>query len=179
VSGGALTLHMNGADALTTTAASDGVPTLSALEWRSHITDAASAGQVTANGTFWWWAGYQHTGDFTPSDPWIVWIMRGPTDLHGERKITGSANCATGCNGGTVTPDNAYHWYRVERDAAATRFYIDGVLSGSAIADPNTTDYSVMLRNWAVASDLVVDWIRARALVTPEPTVTVGAETVP
>jgi hypothetical protein len=67
----------------------------------------------------------------------------------------------------------------VERDAAATRFYIDGVLSGSAIADPNTTDYSVMLRNWAVASDLVVDWIRARALVTPEPTVTVGAETVP
>jgi hypothetical protein len=36
-----------------------------------------------------------------------------------------------------------------------------------------------MLRNWAVTSDLVVDWIRGRALASPEPAVTVGAETTP
>jgi len=36
-----------------------------------------------------------------------------------------------------------------------------------------------MLRNYAVTSDLLVDWIRARTLASPEPAVTVGAETVP
>jgi hypothetical protein len=178
VAGGTLTLHMNTADAVSTVAANDTVPTLSALEWRSHVTDSASAGQVTPNGTFWWWAGYQRSGDFTPADPWIIWIQRAATDLHGERKITGSANCANGCNTPTVTPDNNYHWYRIERDAAATRFYSDGVISGSAIVDPNSTDYSVMIRNWAVTSDLVVDWIRGRALASPEPVVTVGGELV-
>jgi hypothetical protein len=179
VGGGALTLHMNTQDAVTTLAASDKVPTLSALEWRSRITDATSGGQTVGTDTFWSWIGYQHTGDFTASDPWIIWIIRAPTDLHGERKITGSANCANGCNSATVAPDNAYHWYRIERDPAATRFYIDGALSGSAIVDPNTVDYSVMIRNYALTSDLIVDWIRARSLATPEPTVTVGAETAP
>ena len=179
VSGGNVTLHQNGQDAITTVAASDNVPTLSAVEWRSRVTDAASAGQVTANGTFWWWAGYQRTGvDFMPADPWIVWIQRSATDLHGEQKVGGSATCASGCNAGTVTPDNNYHWYRVERNAAATRFYIDGVLSAPAISDANGVDYSIMLRNWAVTSDLVVDWVRARALASPEPTVTVGGEIV-
>ncbi|HXU69792.1 MAG TPA: hypothetical protein VN947_10710 [Polyangia bacterium] len=180
VGSGTLTLHKNTADAVTTVAASDTVPLLSALEWRARQTDPTSTGQSTTDGTFWSWIGYQHTGDFSPSDPWIVWIVRGPTDLHAERKITGSASCAGAdqCNGPTIAPDAVNHVYRIERDAATTRFYYDGGLSYT-IADPNTVDYAVMIRNYAVTSDLVVDWIRGRALASPEPAVTVGAEATP
>lgn len=174
--GGVATLRKNQQDALTTTAASDGVPTSSVVEWRSLMTDPASAGQVTANGTFWWWVGYQHTGDFDPSEPWLVWIQRSATDLHGEVKDSSSANCASaaGCLTNSVPAlDTSFHWYRIERDAAQTRFYVDGTAM-TPVNDANSVDYSVMLRNWAVTSDLQVDWIRARALVSPEPTVTVG-----
>jgi hypothetical protein len=175
--GGNLSLHANGSDGVTTTAASDGVPTLSALEWRSRVSDPSSAGQVTANGTFWYWYGYQHTGDFTPSDPWVIFIARAANEIHAERKITGAGSCTAGCVGVPVILDNAFHWYRIERSPAATRFYFDGALSYS-VNDPNDTDYSVMLRNWAVTSSSQIDWIRARALATPEPTVGIGAETV-
>ena len=33
-----------------------------------------------------------------------------------------------------------------------------------------------MVRNYQAAGDVQVDWIRARARVTPEPAVTLGAE---
>ena len=180
VGGGNITFHQNAQDAVTTIAASDAVPLLSAIEWRARQTDPASTGQSTPDGTFWSWIGYQHTGDFSPSDPWIVWIVRGPTDLHAERKILTSTNCAGAnqCNGPTIAPDASYHVYRIERDAATTRFYYDGTLSYT-IADVNNADYSVMLRNYAVTSDLLVDWIRGRALASPEPAVTVGPETAP
>jgi hypothetical protein len=179
VGGGSLTLHKNGADAIAT-GVNDPVPTLNVVEWHSYVTDASSAGQMTTNGTFWWWIGYQD--NFTPGDPWIVWIQRsgGPIDVHGEQKISTSTVCNNTCTGPMIAIDNAYHWYRIERDVNTTRFYYDGALSYS-IVDPNTnsTDHPLMLRNFGVTSDLVVDWIRARALVSPEPAVTVGAETAP
>lgn len=178
VGGGALTLTRNTQDAVTTNAASDGVPTHSALEWRARLTDAASGGQTVGGNIFWSWIGYQRSGDFNPVDPWCVWIVRGPTEIRGERKIPSSALCSGGCDGPTLPPDNVFHWWRIERDAVATRFYRDGVLSYS-VDDPNDVDYAVMVRNYAVASDLVVDWIRGRELARPEPTVTVGAETTP
>lgn len=174
VGGGNLTLHMNGSDALMTTATT---PAVTVVEWRSRVTDPASAGQVTPNGTFWWWVGFQDS--FTPADPWIVWIQRsgGPVDVHGERKISSSSVCNNGCNGPSIAVDNAFHWYRIERDVNTTRWYYDGALSYS-VDDPNNAAHPLMLRDWGVTSDLVVDWIRTRALITPEPTVTVGAEVV-
>jgi hypothetical protein len=179
VGGGTITMHQGMQDAVTTNATTDTLATLSALEWRSKLTDPASAGQVVGSDTFWWWIGYQHEGDFDPSDPWIVWIQRSgsPVDVHGERKIPSSATCMNGCNGAPVSPavDTNFHVYRIERDAAATRFYYDGVLSYS-ISDPNNTDHSAMIRDYSITSDLVVDWIRGRALTEPEPAVTVGAE---
>ena len=180
VGGGTITFHKNGQDAVTTVPASDGVDTLSVVEWRSKLTDPASAGQVVGTDTFWSWVGYQRDGDFTPADPWMVWIVRGPTDLHAERKIPTSATCMAegACNGPSVTPDATYHVFRIERDAAATRYYLDGALS-YAIDDPNNQDHSLMMRNYAVTSDLVVDWIRARSLASPEPAVIVGPETTP
>ncbi len=178
VGGGTITLHKNAQDAVTTTAASDNLPALNVLEWRSKQTDPTSAGQPVGGDTFWSWIGYQHTGDFTPNDPWIIWIVRSATDIHGEQEVTGTS-CADNCLTTTSTPDANYHVYRIERDVAATRFYLDGVLSGSPIAVTNATDFSVMLRNYAITSDLVVDWIRGRALASPEPAVSVGSETTP
>jgi len=177
VSGGALTLHMNGQDGLITTASA---PAQCVLEWRSRMTDPASAGQVTANGTFWWWIGFQD--NFTPAEPWIIWIQRSgaPVDVHGERKVSSSTVCnnGNGCIGPATVVDNAYHWYRIERDVNTTNWYYDGVQSYT-IGDPNNAAHPLILRNWGVTSDLLVDWVRARLLITPEPTVTVGAETVP
>ena len=179
VANGNLTLHQNSDEAISS-GTLDTVPTLCVLEWRSKMTAPASAGQVTANGTFWWWIGFQDT--FSPAQPWIVWIQRNgsPVDVHGERNIASSGVCMNNCLGPPVAPpvDGNYHWYRIDRDAFETRWYYDGALSDS-VADPNNTDHPVMLRNWAVTSDLDVDWIRARALASPEPAVTVGAETVP
>ena len=175
VGSGTLTLHRNSLDAITTVAASDGVPTLSALEWRARVTDFTSAGQLVGNDVFWSWIGYQRTGDFTAAAPWILWALRSPADIHAERKVTTGTACSTACEGGAIVPDNAYHWYRIERDPTVTRYYRDGVLS-YMVADGNDLDYSVLARNYAVTSDLVVDWIRARGLVAPEPGVAVGAE---
>jgi hypothetical protein len=175
VTGGNLVLHQNGSDGLATTAANDGVPTLSALEWRSRVTNSSSAGQVTPNGTFWYWVGYQHTGDFSPSDPWLIWIQRAGNEEHAERKYSAGASCSAGCAGLPVAQDSNFHWFRIERDPGATRFYRDGVLA-STITENNDADWSVMIRDWAVTSDLQVDWIRARMLANPEPTVTLGPE---
>ena len=181
VGSGNLTLHQNLQEGITS-GTMDTVLTLSVLEWRSRMTAPSSAGQVTSNGTFWWWIGFQDT--FTPADPWIIWVQRNgnPVDVHGERKISTSSVCASGCSTAAVTPavDSSYHWYRIERDANETRWFYDGAqVMGSPVGDANNMDHPVMLRNYAVTSDLLVDWIRARALASPEPAVTVGAETVP
>jgi hypothetical protein len=179
VGGGNLTLHQNLQEAIMTST-NDNVPTLNVLEWRSKMTVPSSAGQVTSNGTFWWWVGFQD--NFTPADPWIIWIQRNgsPVDVHGERKIASPSVCANGCNTAAQVVDASFHVYRIARDVNETRWYYDGVQAmNSPVADPNNTTHPVMLRNWAVTSDLLVDWIRGRALITPEPTVTVGAETIP
>ncbi len=182
VGSGFLTLHQNTQEAIMTQSATV-LPTLSVLEWRSKMTLPTSAGQVDGTtGTFWWWIGFQDS--FTPADPWIIWIQRNgnPVDVHGERKIASSSVCASGCSTSTVTPavDNNYHWYRIERDVNETRWFYDGVqVAGSPISDPNNSTHPVMLRNWAVTSDLNVDWIRGRQLLSPEPTVTVGPQTIP
>lgn len=181
VGSGVLLLHQNSQEGVITDGANDKIPVLSVIEWRSKMTAPASAGQVTADGTFWWWVGFQD--NFTPADPWIIWIQRGnsPVDVHGERKISSSSVCnMSQCTGPTVTPavDSNFHVYRIERDVNDTRWFYDGVQSYT-IADPNNSDHPLIIRNWAVTSDLQVDWIRARALAAPEPTVTVGAETSP
>jgi hypothetical protein len=177
VSGGFLTLHQNGADGVRSDYLNDKVPILSAFEARVRVTNPASAGQVTANGTFWYWWGYQHQNDFIESDPWDLFIGRNPNEVHGEVKVN-PGNCyPTMCSAATVTIDTNFHWYLIQRQSTQTRYTVDGLAQG-AITDNNTGDYSLMLRDYAVTSDVVVDWVRARSLANPEPTVTVGAEEV-
>lgn len=173
---GTVTLRAGQQDALTTNASTDSVPTESALEVVARITDPTSAAQTTPNGNFYYWFGFQHTGDFTPSDPWIVWIARAMGAVQAEQEISGSPSCASDCTAPSALPqDTSYHSYVVQRAPGATRFVRDGTPYFS-VNDPTTTDYSLMVRNWSLSSDLVVKLVRARPLVDPEPGVTLGPE---
>lgn len=170
---GKLILRANQLDALTTNAATDSIPIVSGFEISADVTNQDSDPTVHPNGTFYYWFGYQHTGDFTESSPWCIWIARGKGQLHTEQNSP--VGCEAGCEGPYITQDTAQHYYAIERDTGATRFYRDGTLSFTATVT-NSGDYSLMLRNFAAASELQVDWVRARARVTPEPSVTVGNE---
>ena len=173
VVGGKLVLRANHQDALTTTAASDNIPIVSAVELVAKVVDPGSTSTTVPDGTFYYWFGYQHAGDFSASDPWAVWIARGPNAIGGEQKSP--VGCEAGCNGGLVTQNTASRYYQIERDPAATRFYVDGTLSYTA-AVTNSSDYSVMIRNYLATSDLQIEWIRARARVSPDPTVALAPE---
>lgn len=174
VTGGKLVLRANRTDAITTTAASDGIPPTSAFEVIATVKNPQSDPTTpNMNGTFYYWFGYQHTGDFNESDPWIVWIARGKGAVGAEQRSP--VGCEPGCDGTPIAQDTQPHHYVIERDPGATRFYRDGVLSYTA-AVTNSGDYSLMVRNFLATSELEVDYVRARARVAPEPIVTLGAE---
>ena len=173
-SAGKLVLRAGRTDALTTNAATDNVPTTSAIELVATVIDPQSDPTVQMAGTFYYWFGYQRTGDFNATDPWIVWIARGKGAIKGEQKSPTGCD-PTSCVGTDVAQNTAAHFYQIERDFAATRFYVDGTLSFTATVQ-NGTDYSPMLRNFMATSDLQIDWVRARVRVTTEPTITLGNE---
>lgn len=173
VTGGNLVLRAGHTDAITTTASADNVPIISAMSLVATVPNPASDPTVQPEGTFWYWFGYQHTGDFTASDPWIVWISRGKNGIGAEQKSP--VGCETGCSPTPGSQDTATHYYRIERDPGETRFYRDGAVP-ITITVQNTEDYSLMLRNYMATSDLVIDYVRARARVSPDPTVSLGPE---
>lgn len=173
VSGGRLVLRAGRTDALTTVAASDGVPIVSAVELVATIANPNSDPTPQTEGTFFYWFGYQHTGDFSASDPWIVWIARGKGAVKAEQKSP--VGCETECAGGDATQNTSAHYYAIERDPNATRFSRDGALSFITTVT-NNADYSIMLRNYMATSDVQIDWVRARTRVTPEPTISLGTE---
>jgi len=174
VVGGKLVLRAGHSDALTTTAASDGLPTISALEIIARVVDPTSAPTVQTNGeSFYYWFGFQHTGDFTPTEPWALWIARSKGELGAEQKSP--VGCETPCTGPVAPQTTFAHYYVIERDPTVTRFYRDGVLAYTTPVT-NQTDYAVMVRNYLATSDVEIGWIRARARVSPDPTVTLAAE---
>jgi hypothetical protein len=171
-SGGKLVLRAGRTDAIRTDANGDMLPIVSAVELIANVPDPTSASTVQATGSFWYWFGYQRN-DYTETDPWVLWIARGTSTIHGEQKSP--VGCEKECDGPQVTQDTAAHYYAIERDPTQTRFYRDTAAPYTA-GDMNTEDYSVMVRNFMATSDLDVDYVRARARVSPDPTVTVGAE---
>src|SRR5438093_319827 len=78
VGGGFATFPKGGLGALTAIAR----PPTSTAEWRAQITDPSSAPDTSSG--FYYWFGYQHTGDFVASDPWVVWIARSPNQIGAE-----------------------------------------------------------------------------------------------
>ncbi len=172
-SNGKLVLRAAHTDALTTNATTDNVPIVSAVDLLATIENPASEPTTQTEGTFWYWFGYQHTGDFSASDPWIVWIARAKNQIHGEQKSP--VGCEMQCDGATSPQTTTAHYYAIERDPTATRFYLDDALPAT-VSVTNNADYSVMVRNYMATSAVQIDWIRARARVSPDPTITIGAE---
>src|SRR5262249_27440330 len=82
--GGQLVLRAGHTDALTTNAATDNIPIVSGVEVVATVVDTNSDPTVQPEGTFYYWFGYQHTGDFSASDPWIVWIQRAKGQIRPE-----------------------------------------------------------------------------------------------
>jgi hypothetical protein len=135
--------------------------------------DPQSDPTVQNTDTFYYWFGFQRSGDFVATDPWAVWIARDKGVMHGEQNSPNGCQ-PTVCNGPNVTQDTGNHYYAIERDSGATRYYRDGTLSYTATV--TNTDLSPMVRNFTAASTVTVDYVRARARVSPDPTVTVGNE---
>ncbi|MBV8756862.1 MAG: hypothetical protein JO257_06300 [Deltaproteobacteria bacterium] len=173
VTGGMLVLRGGHTDAITTTASADNIPVVSAVELVAKVQDTNSNPTTQPEGTFYYWFGYQHTGDFSASEPWVVWIARGKGGIGAEQKSP--VGCEAGCEPAPGTQDTAFHYYVVARNPGETRFFRDGAVP-ITITVQNTEDYSLMVRNYMATSDLDVDWIRGRARVNPDPTVTTGPE---
>ena len=172
---GGLTLHRSSGDGVLQFGTNDGVPATSVFETRLMVTDPAS---VAGLRSFFYWFGYQRTGDFTEATPWSLWIARDPSTVRAELAedyvADGGACQVAWCTGNEVPQVAGMRTYRIERGPTDTRYYIDGALVTTLTYPPH--DYAVMFRNYAATSDLVVDWVRVRALVTPPPAVTLAAE---
>ena len=108
------------------------------------------------------------------SDPWVVWIARGKNRHRRRAEVAGRLR-------GRLRADARHAGHRRAllrgsvRNPGETRFYRDSA-APTVITVTNTTDYSLMVRNYMATSDVDVDWLRARARVNPDPTITVGAE---
>ena len=166
VANGLVTLPHGGFGALTTLAQ---LPT-STCEFRAKITDPSS--DPDNNTGFYYWFGFQHQGDFDASEPWVLWIARGKTGIGAEDQADGCL--PNGCSNTPGTQTTSFRLYSIERQPTQTIFGIDG----TPWTTPATNDQalSLMIRNYLVTGDLVVDWMRSRTRIYPEPTVTLGAE---
>jgi hypothetical protein len=172
LAGGILVLPKNGEPGLTTTATSDGVDTTASLEIRAKVDDPSSAPETSSG--YYWWLGFQHTGDFTANAPWDVFIGRSKNTVEAEHNtLTGS--CTGGCDDNALGQTSDFRIYRVDRSTAVVDFYYD---DGTKFEGAGSNgDLSIMLRNFLVTSDVEIDWVRARPLVAPEPTTVLGPET--
>jgi hypothetical protein len=175
-----VTLRQGQVDALTTNAALDNVPAASSLQIVATVGNPASGpGVLDGSAGFYYWLGYQRAGDFATQDPWVLWIARNASEVHGEVEISGTT-CASfpsppSCAGNPTPQDAHSHTYRIDRAPSGTSFWLDGNHVSDVVV-PNVDDLSIMLRNFDQNSDVVVTGVRARPLVDREPTVTLGPE---
>lgn len=170
VGGGRLTLPKGTNEpAITTTASSDGIPVVASLEMRARVVDPSSAGN--AGGDFYW-LGFQRGGDFVADLPFTVFYGGTNTVTTWHGSVSGP--CSSVCQDPVRAQSSAFRVYRIDRHGDAARFTFDDDVKRDK-GGP-TGDLSVMIRSFLVASDIEVDWVRARPLIWPEPNVMLGAE---
>ena len=102
-----------------------------------------------------------------------MWIARGKSGIGAEQKSP--VGCESGCEPTPGSKDTGAHYYAVVRNPGETRFYRDSA-APTIIPVTNTADYSLMLRNFMATSDVDIEWVRARARVSPDPSIAVGPE---
>jgi hypothetical protein len=175
-SGGRLVLRAGATDALTTDPATDDIPVTSSMELVARVPDPTSDPTSHPDGTFFYWFGYQRAGDFRATDPWVLWIARGKGSVRAEQKSP--VGCEMDCASADQMQSTGFRHYAIERTSVRTRFSMDGAVVFTADV-VNTNDYGIMLRNFMATSALEIDWVRARARATPDPSIVVGAEEPP
>jgi hypothetical protein len=170
IQSGALRLPQGAENAVRTAAGSDGVPSDATLEMRVRVTDPGSV--PIGGSSYYYWFGFQRD-DFNPTQPWSVFIKRSGSTVQAEHDTVGGA-CDTVCVGLNGTQSTGYRFYRITRAGSNVTFAIEEGTPFSA--GTSNGDMSIMIRNYMQTSDLLVDWVRARGVVSPEPTSMLGAE---
>ncbi len=144
---------------ITTDYTADDVPVHSAVEVAA-----------TVSGGTQYWFGFQRQNDFVEGSPFLIWQTDSdPTTVYANSGDT----CTTSCMGTRQPQSNVERWYRIERASQTTRYYIDNQLNFTA-NEVAVNDYSIKLKDGN--AQIVVSFVRARVLVDPEPTVTLGSE---
>lgn len=180
VANGRLKLPAGAVTSILTPPGSDGVPISASLVLSVQIANPTSAAVSKDAGNaedyFFYWFGFQRYGDFAEGEPWMVFIERDIGSIKAENKQTGASAgpCATTCAGSNVGQSDKSRIYRIDRHLSGVLFTFD---DGQTFAPQGTSgDMAIMIRNSLAASDMFVDWVRARPLVWPEPAMAVGAE---
>jgi hypothetical protein len=167
---GNLLLEKNAENAVVTAPATDGIPLEASIELRVRVVDPSSAGG-TSSGYFYWF-GFQRSGDFVADAPYAVFISWSAGKIQGDAEFNGA--CEPTCSGPTRAQTSDFHVYRIDRAGPNVTFrWDDG--SATAAANPGE-DEALIVRNFMATSDLLVDWVRARPIVFPEPTAALGPE---
>ena len=168
-SNGTITLRSNESDAMTTMTPLDPQTT---LELRAQVTNPSS-GDGGGSSDYTYWLGFQRTGDLDADVPWVLWLSDDIGTIGANEDADG---CSNGCTGSNVTQTNAFRIYGIERAPNASLFSLDGALTATLDQAVNDQPLSIMMRSYLVASDVVIDWVRAHTQIYPQPTVVLGAE---
>ncbi len=176
VAGGVLVLPKGAETVVRTLAANDGVPAVASLELRVRVQDPSSASFGTSG--YFYWFGFQRKDDFFATSPWTLFIARDPNIIAAEQQIESfepdAGTCAEVCSMGFGAQTADFRIYRIDRNGGTTTFRLEGE---QYTANADNGDLGIVLRSSLVTSDVEVDWVRARPLVLPEPTVVFGSET--
>lgn len=177
---GRLKLPAGAVTAIATAPGADGVPTNASMVVSMQVVNPTSNALAKDAGNaedyFFWWVGFQRFGDFAEGEPWMVFIGREVGGIRAENKqnTSGGGPCATPCSDVTYGLTDATRIYRIDRHEGGVVFTYD---DGKTFAPLGASgDLAIMIRNSLATSDIFVDWVRARPIVWPEPTVAVGAE---
>jgi hypothetical protein len=162
-------LHGTNGDGIGTMPDTNGIPLYASVDLKVRVTDPQSM-----PGAYYYWFGFQTP--FVPSAPFTNWVSRQAGTIQGEHAMTTPPCDTTYCpTPATPNPGTGYRLFRIDRVPTQQTFWIDGELYAGD-TQPTTDDTGIEIRNFLQTGDLVVDWIRAKAAIDPEPTTALGPE---
>jgi hypothetical protein len=167
---GTLTLASGQSDSLTTAVPQDPQTT---VEIRAQVTNPASSDGSGDPSSYMYWLGFQRTGDFDASPPWELWLSSAVSTIGAVEQADG---CSSTCTSANVPQTSAFRVYGIERPPVQSIYSLDGAVAFTLTSSINDQPLSIMIRNFLVDSDIVLDWVRSHTRIYPEPTVALGPE---
>ncbi len=160
---------------IATRAATDAVPIAASFEIRVRVTNPSSRGLGIGGTNLYYWFGFHGQGVENlnaAGPPYTVFYADAAGSIRPVHERQSGACADPPCTGVARVQTADFQTYRVDRTATSVRFvWDDGApveLSGS------NGDTSLLVRSFLRDGDVIVDWIRARPLISPEPTITLG-----